>query len=124
MEKKYRTKSGLPARIICTDRQHPSRPIIALLSKEGMEDVQTYTKDLKFWSDGDSSDYDLVEGSPYEDIPIDTQGYFWNVLRQHAAKGHFAGLDEEGNPNRWKCGATSFTSNIRCAYLHFEPAED
>lgn len=61
MSKKYQTKSGLSARIICTDRCDKDYPIVALVKiSEKNEMAKYYTNDLKFYIT-ENSDYDLVE---------------------------------------------------------------
>lgn len=73
MEKKYRTRSGLPTRIICTDRKAPW-PVIALINYGTQEDVEFYTSDLTIYSLEDSTkqnhELDLVEVQPYEDFKL------------------------------------------------------
>ena len=50
--KKVVTRSGLNARIICTDRKDLIYPIVALIqTKSGGESLQYYTKDGKYYID-------------------------------------------------------------------------
>ena len=50
--KKVVTRSGLNARIICTDRKDLIYPIVALIeTKSGGESLQFYTKDGKYYID-------------------------------------------------------------------------
>lgn len=59
--KKYRTKSGLKARILAVDIKHPRYPVVAAVQKpHGQEAIYSYTSDLRFNENG-ADDYDLVE---------------------------------------------------------------
>lgn len=64
MGKQYKTLSGLPARILCTDRNHPSYPVIALVPGIAHERPITYTKDGAFSSSGVENTLDLIEVKP------------------------------------------------------------
>ena len=44
-DRKIITRSGRNVRIICTDRNHPTRPIIALVQIGGRENTNSYKKD-------------------------------------------------------------------------------
>lgn len=44
-DRKIITRSGRNVRIICTDRNHPTRPIIALVQIDGRENTNSYKKD-------------------------------------------------------------------------------
>lgn len=39
------TRAGCKVRILCTDRNHPTRPIIALAQIDGRENIYSYKKD-------------------------------------------------------------------------------
>ena len=39
------TRAGCKVRILCTDRNHPTRPIIALAQIDGGENIYSYRKD-------------------------------------------------------------------------------
>lgn len=52
------TRAGCKVRILCTDRNHPTRPIIALVQIDGGENIYSYRKDGS-WLDYTSSPSDL-----------------------------------------------------------------
>ncbi len=56
-----RTRSGLPARIISTDRAG-ALPVIALVRENGADHVWSYTRDGSFNRNGRRDDRDLVNG--------------------------------------------------------------
>ncbi len=64
MGKQYKTRSGRPVRILCTDRNHPIYPVIALLPGTASESTQTYTKDGSWSSSGAENILDLIEVKP------------------------------------------------------------
>lgn len=107
MDKKYRTRSGIVIRrILCTDRVGSVYPVVSeteggtiLFSTEHGHEV----------SSGDTSPYDLIEVSPYEDFKIDdpvmvsNNGTIWDKM-------HFAGVNSEGKPTAFRHGVTSWSS--------------
>lgn len=112
MHKKYKTRDGRPVRILCTDRkdvEDRTFHVIALVTTEGYEEIRAYSKTGQCFIDEDSA-LDLIEVQPWEDFKIDDpvlvsdDGLNWE-------KGHFAGLDEEGNPLTFPYGGTSWSSD-------------
>lgn len=70
--KKYKTKSGLNARVICSDMKVSDTkfPIIVLMEGlDGKEKLYHYTKELTFYSDR-LDDYDLVEVKEKDTIDV------------------------------------------------------
>jgi hypothetical protein len=51
---------------------------------------------------------DLVEILPYADFKIDDKVLVWDDKNSIKQRGHFAGVDENGKPNTWYNGQTSF----------------
>jgi hypothetical protein len=64
MNKQYKTKSGLPVRVLCVDCENKYYPVVAIVDG----DVFTYTKEGYFDGEAYPDDYDLVEVSPYDDF--------------------------------------------------------
>jgi len=62
MEKKYRYRNGEPARVLCTDSPHPSRPVVSL----GLEDgrLLTHFPNGWFWGWDSLDGHDLIEVKP------------------------------------------------------------
>ena len=97
ISKKYKTRSGLPARILCTDRKDSHYPVVALVSfSETSEKLTSYTEDGQF-CDGSPSEYDLVEVRPLAEGDL---VMCWNGKShpQHACLRKFAKISKEGRP--------------------------
>jgi hypothetical protein len=120
MPQKYthRTTDGRLARILCTDRTHPTHTVVALaaFSEDGSESPIYLTKDLcKTISDaGYSPTPFLHEISIWEYVAIDTS--VW--VRRQVGEGieyvpyHFAGYSK-GYVKVWRDGCTSHTVSFK-----------
>lgn len=94
--KKVITKSGLPVRIICFDRQHPVYPIVALLPDlEGNENVLFYPPNGR---NVDDENYSLVHPfekkeryilCSYAKIPQTSSGVSYNSYDEAANAAKF-----------------------------------
>lgn len=104
----HRTKSGHKARIIATNRASENYPVIVLvLSEDGEECVESYTKDLKFHTDR-VTDNDLVEYSPWHDVAVDTVILVKNDHHYQYFHRHFA-YYKNGKVHTWIDGRTSWS---------------
>ena len=107
MDKKYRTRSGIAIRrILCVDRGGSVYPVVA--ETEGGT-ILFSTEHGYQGSAGDTSSYDLIEVSPYEDFKIDDKVMVSNN-ETFWVRAHFAGVNSEGLPTAFKRGATSWSS--------------
>lgn len=76
MNKKYQTRSGLPVRVLCTDRKgsregRAALPVVALVLREGFEDVIYYWGDGSIYSrNGAPHSLDLFEIEEGEDALV------------------------------------------------------
>ena len=61
----HRTRSGLPARIVCTDMAG-SLPVLALVLESCYEHTVMLSESLSFTDDGETHDLDLFEVKPWE----------------------------------------------------------
>lgn len=105
MGKKYRTRDGKSVRILCVDSNDPVYPVVGLFDGKGQPDTWTEHGNIVV---GEERYLDLVEISPYADIPIDTPG--WARLDLRWWPRYFAGVSK-GRPTAWRGGATSFTAD-------------
>lgn len=71
MNKKYKTRSGLPVRVLCIDAKNTAFPVVTLIAEKNSERVETYTSTGNAFIDYKESTYDLIEVSPYEDFKVD-----------------------------------------------------
>lgn len=108
----HRTRSGLPARIICKDRTCKDLPVIALvLGPEGEESVAHYTAELKFYSNmAVEHVLDLVEHNPWLYVAVDTPVWVRNSGSFRWLPRHFASF-KNGRVSTWGDGNTSHTTN-------------
>lgn len=108
MNKKYRYRSGAPARVLCVDRPVPHSSVLAM-SESGA--ISYHTPDGVVWDQ--EHGFDLIEVSPWDDFEVDEPvmvrhggGFCWTHR-------HFAGVCEGGRAATWADGLTSWTaSNI------------
>lgn len=110
-DKKYRTKSGKPVRIVGFDVLN-NDPVAAVIAVDThCEYLRSYTLDGKF-APGGGCDEDLVEVHPFEGLPVDTpvmvrQSMVSRWLPRYLAK-------VEGNcVFSYGDGATSFSNGDR-----------
>lgn len=111
--KVYRMHNGSVARCIANDRWHPNHSCVLLWKEESRFNKELIMfSDLAgqyFWRD---VVYQLTEVHPCDGLPIDAK-----ILYSHskdfepALKGHYAGVDEEGNHKVWAFGGTSYSTS-------------
>lgn len=108
MGKKYRTRDGRDVRILCVDRKHEF-PVVGLFDYQGEEHVYAWMSEGFHAGAGVKNSLDLVEVSPYADIPIDAPGWARDHGREWVPR-YFAGVSGSGKPMAWVDGATSFST--------------
>jgi hypothetical protein len=78
MKKKYRTRSGLPVRILCVDRAG-FNPVVYLIMEDGGETIVSATIDGRFASfPGQENGLDLIEIQPFEGFKTDDLVVVWD----------------------------------------------
>lgn len=113
MDKKYKTRSGLPVRILCLDMNNPDYPVVGVIRRQsGVEVAAIFTPEGRFTVLNGENECDLIEVSPYEDFKIDEPVMVRSSDEGRWCRRHFAGVDPEGRPMAWDSGTTSF-SNAR-----------
>lgn len=110
INKKYKTRDGRAARILCTDRKSLHHTVVALVTKhDNLEVPRSYTKDGYYYSSGKTpTDHDLVECTPYEDFKIDDK-VLVSEDGTHWYNRHFS-HEKDGKPYCFDFGAISFTA--------------
>ena len=108
IDKKYKTKTGKPVRIVCTDRvSSKGKPVLALIN-DGIEEFTSfYTAGGFANTDMAFSELDLVEVTPWDDFKID-DSVMANLTGGKPFKAHFAGV-VDGWPTVYPNGCTSWT---------------
>ncbi len=112
MHKKYKTRDGRPVRILCTDRKEVKEStshVIALVTTEGWEEVQVYSKTGQYFID-DYSALDLIEVQPWDDFKIDDPVLVRDHEGERWKKRYFAGVSDQGKPLAFQSGSTSWSS--------------
>lgn len=109
-DKKYKTRDGRSARIICTDMKACGYSVVALVQSEDGEQIESYTAEGLFWSRYDESKYDLIEVSPYEDWKVDDLIMVRDSDRDTWVMRYFAKV-QDGKVYAWKNGYTSYTAD-------------
>lgn len=112
--KTYKDSDG-EVRILCIDSGIEDYPVVGVANGA----VHTYTADGRFFSDRQSSTYDLTETTPY-DFPTDAKGLAWNDSHETKYKRYFDEVGEDGRPKLWAGGATSWSASHSVAWDHFE----
>lgn len=109
--KKYRTRSGRPARVICTDIKDTRRPVIAAITCcNDYEEVHAFTARGTFYQSDKTHDYDLIEVDPYEDFKTDDPVLVRDEEDGEWEKRHFS-HSKNGKPYTFMSGCTSWTSS-------------
>lgn len=108
MNKKYRTRSGLPVRILCTDLRAPKSVVVAIERLTGQEFVEFRLPNGRI-SDEVDTPSDLIETTPWDDYKIDTPVKVINPEDSDYTRGHFAGVID-GFPSIFPSGKTSWTA--------------
>lgn len=107
MNKKYKTKTGLSVRILCTDLQDKNYPIIAAIMQDNEEIVVSFTETGKFIENKEYG-LDLIEVTPYDDFKVDDLCVVWDESC-HPVFRYF-GMEVSGMAYCFEDGKTSFTA--------------
>lgn len=111
MDKKYKYRNGIPARVLCIDSGRAKYPVLSL-PPDGTPIFHTANGRYYFNNSPDSLHaFDLIEVSPYEDFKIDEPVVVWQNHNDPATKyiRYFAGVSDTGLPTTWIGGATSWS---------------
>jgi hypothetical protein len=119
----HRTKSGYPARIVCTDFVNDDYPTVALvLFPDGFEYTHIFTGKLDYWKDSlqKQSDYDLIKGAKpsvpktdWSKVKVDT--LIWVKSVDGWVRRYFYKY-EGGVVWAYNDGCTSFTTEYYTAW--------
>jgi len=120
MDKRYKTRSGLDARIIYTGLKQKDYSVVGIITdRNGDETLGSFTLTGRYSCEEHDHCYDLIEVSPYADFKIDDKVV--NIVSKCGLNyAHFAGLDDTGNPLVFAHGCTSHTTSIKVAVTSCE----
>ena len=107
--KKYKTRSGLPVRILCNDFKNDTYTVIAAVydQKTGYENTINVSSTGSYVEDEESA-LDLIEVTPYDDFKEDDLCVVWE---EDSAKifRYFSHV-ENGTANCFAWGSTGYTT--------------
>ena len=108
MTKKYKTRSGLPVRILCNDLKCDTYTVIAAVyEQEGCEFTISVSSTGSYIED-EENPLDLIEVTPYDDFKEDDLCVVWG--EEGAKRFRYFSHVENGAVNCFVLGCTSYTT--------------
>ena len=110
MDKKYKTRSGLPVRILCNDLKYDRYIVIAAVynPEAGYESTMSITNTGSY-IEGEENPLDLIEVTPYDNFKEDDLCVVWDDGKEREEFRYFAYA--KGNRAYFFAdGKTSFTA--------------
>ena len=108
MGKKYKTRSGLPVRILCNDLKYDGYTVVAAVynPEVGYESTISVTNTGSYIEEEENS-LDLIEVTPYDDFKEDDLCVVWEITESK----EFRYFSHEKNSIAWcfSSGGTSYT---------------
>ena len=110
MDKKYKTRSGLPVRILCNDLKYEGYTVIAAVynPEAGYESTMSVTNTGSY-IEGEENPLDLIEATPYDDFKEDDLCVIWSDDEHRKDFRYFSHV-ENGKATCFTCGYTSYTT--------------
>lgn len=110
MGKKYKTRNGLPVRILCNDFKNDTYTVVAaVLTNHDVEIISFYTDTGEYIPNSIRPD-DLIEVTPYDNFKEDDLCVVWTNDKQIKEFRYFA-LVKGNLPYVFDNGKTSFTAS-------------
>ena len=109
MDKKYKTRSGLPVRILCNDFKNNTYTVIVAVYDQatGCESINSVSSTGTYIED-EESPLDLIEVAPYDDFKEDDLCVVWTEETTKIFR-YFSHV-ENGKATCFTCGYTSYTT--------------
>ena len=120
INKKYKTRSGLPVRVLANDL-NSRYPICAAVLEKETEYVYCFTKDGLSVENEKGPD-DLIEVNPYEDFKVDDLCVVWEVENCKEFR-HFS-HEVNGLAYCFTFGRTSYTTIDKTSWLNCRKATE
>ena len=122
MGKKYKTRSGLPVRIVATDIKSPYPVVAALLVSCDVEIIRSYTDTGEFLLGDTNHPNDLIEVTPYDDFKEDDLCVVWEITESK----EFRYFSHEKSSIAWcfSSGGTSYTKTATTSWTNCRKATD
>jgi hypothetical protein len=113
MDKKYQTRNGHPARVLCIDLKNSHYSVVAAIDVYGDEEtVRYYTSTGASMTTMEKTSLDLIEVQPYADFEVDDPVMVKDKHDKTWCRRHFAGVGEEGKATTFRSGNTSWTAGL------------
>lgn len=125
MSKKYKTRSGLPVRILCNDLKNARYPVIAAVydTETGNESIINVSSTGGYIED-EEHPLDLIEVTPYDDFKEDDLCVVWNGKDKKVFR-YFHKINSRGKAVCFHFGQTSFhTSDVTTWEFCRKPTEE
>lgn len=107
MGKKYKTRSGLPVRVLCIDVDDELYPVVAIIKNKFGEASYQFTSSGGLYVEVDS-EYDLIGTSPYEDFKKDDK-VMVSAIGDRWTKRYFA-YEKDGKAYCYADGGDSWAT--------------
>ena len=123
MGKKYKTRSGLPVRILCNDLKYDTYTVIAAVydQKTGYENTINVSSTGSYVED-EENPLDLIEVTPYDDFKEDDLCVVWKV-KDNKFFRYFSHA-ENGTANCFSLGGTSYTRTATTSWTNCRKATE
>ena len=121
MNKKYKTRSGLPVRILCNDFKSSIDTVIAAVynPKTNCEYVLNVSH-TGVYMEGVKSNYDLIEVTPYDDFKEDDLCVVWEV--ENSKEFRYFSHEKENLAWCFASGGTSYTRTTTTSWTNCRKA--
>ena len=121
--KKYKTRSGLPVRVLCNDFKNNAYTVIAAVydQETGCESSISVSSTGSYIED-EESPLDLIEVTPYDDFKEDDLCVVWKEKRDKYFR-YFSHV-ENGAAYTFILGGTSYTSEDTAAWPNCRKATE
>ncbi len=112
INKKYKTRDGQEVVIYAIYPDNKNEQV-HVGAKESSGEWVTFSCHIEgnYYEDMKESTHDLIEVIPFGEFKIDDKVIVWDNSGYTKNKRHFACVGEDGRPNTFGAGTTSFTSN-------------
>lgn len=108
MNKKYKTRSGLPVRILCNDFKNDTYTVIvAVYDQETGRESTLSVSSTGSYIEGEENPLDLIEVTPYDDFKEDDLCVVWNGKDKKVFR-YFHKINSRGKAVCFCFGQTSF----------------
>ena len=123
MGKKYKTRSGLPVRILCNDFKNNTYPVIAAVydQETGCESTISVSNTGSYLEE-EENPLDLIEVTPYDDFKEDDLCVVWEITESK----EFRYFSHEKSSIAWcfSSGGTSYTKTATTSWTNCRKATD